>query len=220
MKRKLHSRILVDILLTVILLLQMTYMLVGEELHEWLGVGMFLLFIIHLYLNRKWIQSIFKGRYTLLRGFQVVINLCVFLCMIMLMMSGIILSKHVFTFLPITNGMSMARIIHMAASYWGFLFMSIHLGLHWSMVINLLMRKEKIKAIKPIMKYLGIIIFFYGLYYFYEQNMMSYLFLKNQFVFFDTSISLISFLFKYIMIMSAFTYIGYQIKKYLLKHKK
>ena len=220
MKHKLYSRMIIDIMLTVILLLQMAYMLVGEELHEWFGVGMFLLFIIHLYLNRKWIQSIFKGRYTFLRGFQSIINLCVFICMIMLMISGIVLSKYVFAFLPITGGMSIARIIHMCSSYWGFLLMSIHLGLHWSMMMSILMKKGKIKVIKPFIGYIGFILFLLGLYYFNEQNMIEYLFLKNQFVFFDTSISLVSFLMKYIMIMTTFAYIGYQLKKYLLKHKK
>ena len=43
----------VDFLLTAALLLLMAYSLIGEAAHEWIGMGMFLLFILHLILNRK-----------------------------------------------------------------------------------------------------------------------------------------------------------------------
>ena len=48
-------KILIDILLTAALLLLMPYELVGEAAHEWIGVGMFVILIIHHILNRKWI---------------------------------------------------------------------------------------------------------------------------------------------------------------------
>lgn len=220
MKHKLYSRTIIDILLTIILLLQMAYMLIGEVLHEWLGIVMFLLFIIHLFLNHKWIKNILKGKYSLFRVFQTAINLCVFICMVLLMISGIMLSKYVFTFLPISGGMSVARILHMSASYWGFLFMSIHLGFHWSMILNIFIKKKQTKVIKSIIGCLGFILFLCGIYYFHEQNIASYLFFKNQFVFFDTNISLFSSIMQYIMIMGTFTYIGHQIKKCILKQNK
>jgi len=45
----------VDLLMTAALLLLMSYSLIGEAAHEWIGMGMFLLFIAHLILNRKWV---------------------------------------------------------------------------------------------------------------------------------------------------------------------
>ena len=47
MKARQILKIITDIAMTVILLLLMAYSLVGEALHEWLGIGMFLLFILH-----------------------------------------------------------------------------------------------------------------------------------------------------------------------------
>ena len=47
----------VDFLMTAALLLLMAYSLVGEAAHEWIGMGMFLLFLVHLILNRKWVRS-------------------------------------------------------------------------------------------------------------------------------------------------------------------
>ena len=64
MKQITILKIVVDIGMTVMLLLLMTYELIGEAAHEWLGIGMFVLFVIHHILNRKWSRSVFKGKYT------------------------------------------------------------------------------------------------------------------------------------------------------------
>ncbi len=60
MKQKTILKIVVDIEMTVMLLFLMTYELIGEAAHEWLGIGMFVLFIIHHILSQKW--SRFAGR--------------------------------------------------------------------------------------------------------------------------------------------------------------
>lgn len=44
-KRKLQ--ILTDLTMTVLLPLLMTYELIGSDIHEWFGMGMFVLFILH-----------------------------------------------------------------------------------------------------------------------------------------------------------------------------
>lgn len=54
---------LVDACMTVLLLLLMAYPVTGETLHEWFGVGMTVLLIVHHILNRKWYGALFKGRY-------------------------------------------------------------------------------------------------------------------------------------------------------------
>ena len=59
-----------DIAMTVVLFFLMSYSLIGETLHEWLRIGMFVLFLLHHILNRKWSGSLFKGKYTLYRIWQ------------------------------------------------------------------------------------------------------------------------------------------------------
>ena len=102
--------------MTLALLFLMGYQFWQDAAHEWVGAGMFLLFILHHILNGSWYRSIFKGKYTPARLFQLVIDLLVFLAMIGLMVSGVILSNHVFAFLPIRGGMGFARLLHMASS--------------------------------------------------------------------------------------------------------
>lgn len=48
MKPKVKMKMGIDFLMTVLLLLLMAYQITGQELHEWLGVGMFVLMSIHL----------------------------------------------------------------------------------------------------------------------------------------------------------------------------
>ena len=95
------------------------------------GAAMFLLFILHHGLNWRWYPRLAKGRYTPLRVIQTIVNFLVLASMAGLMVSGIILSREVFAFLPISGGMGFARILHMLSAYWGFILMSTHLGLHW-----------------------------------------------------------------------------------------
>ena len=143
MKPRIIWKRIIDLVMTVLLLCQMAYMLIGEAEHEWIGTAMFFLIILHHGLNWRWYQNLFRGRYTPLRVIQIFVNFLVLVSMIALMISGIIMSRYVFTFVPITGGMSFARTLHMLASYWGFLFMSIHLGLHWAMVMGMMRKSER-----------------------------------------------------------------------------
>lgn len=125
MTGKTKVKLVVDLVMTVLLLCQMAYMMIGEAAHEWIGTSMFVLFILHHVLNGKWHRNLIKGRYS---GLMLA-------AMIGLMLSGIMMSRYVFSFLSIEGGISFAMTLHMLASYWGFLLKSIHLGLHWSMIL-------------------------------------------------------------------------------------
>lgn len=54
MNKNLKIRLLADSEMTLALLLLMSYQLVGEKAHEWIGMAMFLLVIGHHVLNRRW----------------------------------------------------------------------------------------------------------------------------------------------------------------------
>ena len=58
MKPKTICKIAIDFCLTAGLLLLMAYELIGKAVHEWIGVGMILLFILHHLLNWNWLIDI------------------------------------------------------------------------------------------------------------------------------------------------------------------
>lgn len=64
MKPKAVVKLAVDAAMTVLLLLLMAFELVGRAVHEWIGVGMFFLFVLHHLLNRGWTKRLFQGKYT------------------------------------------------------------------------------------------------------------------------------------------------------------
>ncbi|MBQ6919856.1 MAG: hypothetical protein IJQ74_05950, partial [Synergistaceae bacterium] len=87
-------RKLVDISLTVTLMIQMSYQVTGQEVHEYSGIIMFALFLVHQYLNRRWFGALFKGKYTLLRSVNTAVTLALLVSFVMTAFSGIIMSEN------------------------------------------------------------------------------------------------------------------------------
>ena len=122
---------IVDLAMTVLLPLLMAEILIGQEIHEWLGTGMLVLFVAHHILNAGWWKSLFKGKYTPSRAFSVIIDLLLLLDMAALGISGILMSNFVFGFLSLRGMMMAARQLHLLASYWGLISVSYtHLRAH------------------------------------------------------------------------------------------
>ena len=219
MKPKMMLKMGIDLVMTVLLLCQMAYMLVGETVHEYLGTAMFVLFILHHLLNRNWYRSLKKGRYGAVRILQTAVNTLVLLCMLGLMVSGVILSREVFAFLPIQGGMGFARILHMLASYWGFVLMSVHLGLHWGMVMGMARRLGRTKegsAVRTVvLRLLAAAVCIFGIYAFAKNNIADYLFQRSQFVFFDMEQPLALFFAEYLAMMGLWACLAYYLSRAL-----
>ncbi|MDD2957157.1 MAG: DUF4405 domain-containing protein [Lachnospiraceae bacterium] len=217
MKPKIKIKIGIDLLMTVLLLFLMTYQIIGQELHEWIGAGMLVLFLLHNILNIRWYGNLFKGKYTLLRALQVLINMSVLVSMLCLGFSGIVLSRYVFAELPIGGPMATARTMHLAASYWGFVLMSIHLGFHWSMLLGMFGRFMSGKKMPTmsiwLIRLIAVFIAGYGMFCFHKENIVSYMFLKQEFVFFDFEQSGISVFAEYISMMGLWVFISFYARR-------
>ena len=137
-------RLPIDIMMTLVSIVLMggNYLFPADIIHEILGVALFVLWAIHIFLNRRWYSAIFRGKYNPYRIMQTVINCCILICTIFLMISGIILSNQLFTFLNIQSGLGFARIAHLLASHWYYLFMSLHIGLHVGVITNRIKQKK------------------------------------------------------------------------------
>lgn len=147
-KTKLKLKSIIDILMTFALLLLMSYELLGSTAHEVVGVAMFVLFVVHHALNINWAQHLAKGRQTPIRIFQNILVLLVLISFVGSIVSGIIVSRHLFTFLNIKSTYAANR-IHMLSAYWGFIFMSLHLGLHFNMILLMIKKKKQLFVPTP-----------------------------------------------------------------------
>lgn len=74
------KKMTIDSAMPIGLLLLMGYGLVGQVIHEWIGVGMFILFIWHHILNSNWSKSLFRGRYNAYRLAQTALVSAILLC--------------------------------------------------------------------------------------------------------------------------------------------
>lgn len=148
MKPKAIIKLAVDVFMTIALLFLMGYQFWGEVPHEWIGTGMFILFITHHILNGHWHKALLKGKYSTMRIFMLVIDVLVLISMLAQIYSSVVMSRYVFGFLPFNGGMSLARRLHILGAYWGFLLMSLHLGLHWNMILGTLRKAVRIKKVQ------------------------------------------------------------------------
>ena len=196
-------RLPIDIMMTLVSIVLMggNYLFPADIVHEILGVALFVLWAIHIFLNRRWYGAIFKGKYNPYRIMQTVINCCILICTIFLMISGIILSNHLFTFLNIQSGLGFARIAHLLVSHWYYLFMSLHIGLHMGRLLQNV-------AAKILSRILLVLVCAYGLYAFIARGVWKYLILKQQFFFFDVERGYILFAMDYISIIILFAVVS------------
>lgn len=191
-----------DALMLAVLLLLMPYSLIGEELHEILGVAMFALFAVHQFLNRNWYKSLKSAKFNL----RTAINLLLLILMIFQVASGIFIAKHL-VFVEYYDFASTARLVHLAGSDWLLIFVAIHLGLHF----KFLKTQLKIKSVLPL-KILAGAISIYGVYAFINRKLLDYMFLESEFVFLDFSENAAFVVADYFAIMILFSLIGCKLK--------
>lgn len=103
----------------------------------------------------------------------------------------------------------------MLCAYWGFVFMSLHLGFHWNMIIAMAGKAfPKVPAGGRIaLRILSVLIMGYGVIAFVKRDIWDYLILKNHFAFYDFSEPVIFFLLDYLAVMGLFVIVGYQVSK-------
>jgi hypothetical protein len=187
--------------------------LTGDVGHEWIGICLAALFIAHNALNIRWYKNLLSGKYTARRILQTAINILVVIFAVGLIVSGFMMSRYILDFPHIESGVAFARRLHMVSAYWGFIFMSLHFGLHLGripgMVKGTLGFPNKPHASTWAWQGATALIAAYGAYAFVRYDIASYLFLKNQFAFFDFDRAALLIFADYAAIMLFFAFVAY-----------
>lgn len=174
---------IVDVALTVTLLLLMAFQVTEQLAHEWLGITMFVLTIIHQILNRKYYAAIFKGKYHPLRIFQLIVNILLLLSFLCTALSGMMMSRFA---TPFMNGILPSTIVrqgHLALSHWSFVLMGLHLGLHFGIITSRLKNRTVKIVAGAVMGGVSV----YGFYLFFKSDILKYMLFQNPFAFLDYS---------------------------------
>lgn len=216
-------KVCIDLIMFVLFLLLMEYHLLPKDVHEWLGISLFVLFIAHNALNYKWYTVLFKGKYTAMRIVQTVVNCLLWVAMIVCVISSILISGTVFAWMNI-NGAMTGRSLHLIATAWAFVLMSIHLGLHWDSFVGMAKRIKIPQLVGMILKWtlrvvvLGFAV--YGIVVFVQRAFYEELFLLTEFKFFDYDTSRFAYLLQTLCMAISFVCIAYYVKKSSLLIKK
>ena len=212
-------RTTIDILMVIALPLLMAYSLLGENNHEVIGICMLAVFLVHHIINRRWWMSFFKGKYSITRITDTIVNLLLAVYMILQPVSGILMSKHVLTEVTINGAAGTLRTVHMTMAYWGFILLSFHLGLHVRR-ISASFKKNVGKGTKIAITVVALLISAYGVYAFIKRGIGDYLFMKVMFAFFDLSEPVLLFWLDYAAVMVLVATIGYCMQTVMRKNRK
>lgn len=127
-------RLAFDFLALGLLLAALAYDWLGNLVHEVIGTALFGLLLLHNAFNRRWYGTIAKSRPEprswVNRGSVVAL----LIAMLILLATSLLISRSVFTYLPLSGGVA-ARQIHGVAAYWGLVLVSFHLGMRWALIM-------------------------------------------------------------------------------------
>ena len=217
MKPKAIVKLCVDIAMTVLFLIQMGYHMLDNRAHEWTGVALCLLFLTHHILNGSWHTHLLRGRYNTQRILLTATDVLLTLCMIAIIASSVMVSRHVFGFLGLRLR-ALGRQIHMPATMWGFVLMGLHLGLHWSMMLGVMKRAAKSQASRwavLVGRVVLLMVCAFGAYQFVARGLWMELFSLREFAFLDYGESLWFFAASYIAILALWVAISHYGQKAL-----
>ncbi|MBW9173059.1 DUF4405 domain-containing protein [Clostridium estertheticum] len=140
-----------------------------------------------------------------------------------MMITGIMISKDVFAFLQISGGFTVHG-LHTLAAAWGLVFMSVHVGMHWQMLINMTTKitgnanKNIIVTIIKRLITLGIVV--YGIKSFFDLDISSKLFMQTTFSYWNFDESTIGFFLSYLSIMGIYIVVTYYLLVLINKFHK
>lgn len=196
----------VDIIMSLILIPLMAYQVTGEAAHEWLGISMVLLVIIHQVLNRKWYSAIFGGKYNPYRIINSIITILLLISFALTAISGISMSNHAVPFLYNLINVNTARVMHLAFSYWSFILMGLHIGMH-----VIAMSAKMPKGIKKVLSIVVTIIAGYGFYLFLKSGIINYILFKSHFAFLDYEKTAVLVFAENIAMIIFFAFVGHNL---------
>lgn len=112
--------------------------LTGNTIHEWLGVAFGAAILTHLLFHWKWLMEVttrfFRNFFSQSR-LNYAVDLLFFLAMTTALLSGLMISKDVMSFLGIQLDASRSwKTIHNLASDVSVILLGIHFALHWKWI--------------------------------------------------------------------------------------
>lgn len=140
MKTSTKTNLVLDIVIFTAFLVIANPALTGNTVHEWLSVSFGAAIVTHLLFHWEWLVNVtvnfFKNLFNQSR-LNYVVDTLFFVAMMAALMSGLMISKDVMSFLGIQLDVSRSwKTIHNLASDSSVILLGIHFALHWKWVVT------------------------------------------------------------------------------------
>jgi len=193
-------RIVIDIAMIALVLCAYAFQIIGKTAHIWIGIFTFCLFAMHIFINRHWFKTIFKGKYAPRRIVMTAVNILLVLAAIIMMITGILEARWKDSFLQFEKEITL-RQIHTTTAYWFWPLIGVHLGLHWGMY-----RRGTFGAGSRI---LACLFAAFGVWSFFDRDIFAKLFLGFSFDYWPPERPFILFFTETLSIMGLFVFVTY-----------
>ena len=130
-------RIILDTITAGTIILLMDLQIIGLALHEAIGLILYLLFVIHKIINRKWIVGIsraFFKKIPLKTRLNYILDFLMLIGFTLVFVSGALISRTI-SWLP-GGGSQLWRDIHIITALTVFIISGIHVGLHFRFILR------------------------------------------------------------------------------------
>ena len=140
MLNKTKTNLLIDITIFIAFLVAGEPAITGLPIHEWFSLAFIAALITHLVLHWDWIVSItitFVKRLFHETRFNYLVDFLVFLSFITVMLSGLLISRTVFSAFGIQVQVTRAwREIHSLSANLTLLLIGLHFAMHWKWIVS------------------------------------------------------------------------------------
>ena len=205
---------LTDIFLAFLLILLMSSQSTEQRTHEYIGVFALFVVFIHQILNSWWYKlKILKNSSNLAQNF---INFALIISFAISIISGLAMSKYAAAIFSGFMKISFARVLHLCATHWFFVFAGLHIGFH---TLNLA-KKLKPSTFANALIIGSWLISLYGFWLFLDTGMIDYMLAKVQFAFLDFKIPLYQSMLNGATMLFSWAFIGFLLAKFIKNLKE
>lgn len=153
MKNLQKTKLFLDVAMAAVFLLLLNLEITDVLIHEILGILVFVMFIAHVILNRKWIVGIYKNFSTGAKTkakIAWILDMLIAIFSLLAIVSGVLISIELFPFLALADPSFMIS-VHIVVSYIAFALLVIHTLMHFGWIKNTIKRlRPRVAVVKRV----------------------------------------------------------------------
>lgn len=146
MDRKTRKSLIVDLVALAVYLVSANPALTGVPAHEWVGIGVFVVFFVHMVQHVDWVSETVRSMFNHPSAGRIgyfVLDVLILVSFVTCTVSGVLISGTVLrTFGLFADGYFFWDPLHAASAKVLLALLIVHLALHWRWIVRHLKRRK------------------------------------------------------------------------------